>query len=363
MWRIREFRLFHILIFITFFVMGLVINLVQFPMYLLFPRRLFHLANYYTVAGIYGYLVCLADWWGGASFTLYCTDQFHENLLQKSFKERALVVVNHHTEIDWLNCWQLADRGGLVGGCRALVKNILQYVPIIGWSSFMSGDVFISRSWDKDKLHVKAKVEALEDQPIPTWLFLFPEGTRFNPKKHKASQEFAASRGLPHLQHHLIPRTKGFSLTVSSMEGSLLDLTIVTGEGAPPTLESLLRGRSVDIRVFVREIPLSTVPKGEKESGEWLMQLFKEKDEIKSAFHAKDWDKLATLGDFTARPSPKRTWPLIWSILSQILVLSPLIVLLIQGGPLAWCISLIVLGMSWAALDWFVSISKIKKVD
>ena len=93
-----------------------------------------------------------------------------------------------------------------------------------------------------------------QQQPIPTWLFLFPEGTRLSPAKlevtllnifkrmqlkvtlqffitsfkrisllntcryiyyhyrdcisyqAQASQEFAASRGLPILKHHLVPR-------------------------------------------------------------------------------------------------------------------------------------------------------------
>ena len=72
----KEFKILHICFFLTFFLMGLGTNLVQVAevilatlstflqaiLSLLLPRRLFHRANYYTVAGIYGYLVCLADW-------------------------------------------------------------------------------------------------------------------------------------------------------------------------------------------------------------------------------------------------------------------------------------------------------------
>ena len=75
----------------------------------------------------------------------------------------------------------------------------------------------------------------MEEQPTPTWLFLFPEGTRLSPDKLKVtidqiffgtlkqgpliftvlsnisdfdqtSQAFAASRGLTLLHHHLVPR-------------------------------------------------------------------------------------------------------------------------------------------------------------
>jgi len=362
MWRVREFQLLHLLIFITFFLMGLFINLVQLIMFVSLPRRLFHRANYYTVAAMYGYLIFLADWWSGAKFSVYCSEQFHEKLQKKNIKERVLVLANHHTELDWVYCWQLADRAGLVGGCRALAKKVLQYVPVVGWSSYMSGDVFISRSWENDKVIVKAKVEALEDQPAPTWLFIFPEGTRFNASKHKASQEFAASRGLPKLEHHLIPRTKGFSLLSEYMEGGLMDLTFVIGPNSPPpTVTSLLMGKSVDIKVFVREFSLSEVPKGEKESGEWLMNLFKEKDEIKSAFLADDKDKLAALGEFTLRHPPRRVWSLVVFVLFHMIVLSPLVYLVIAGGPLTWCLTIVVLGASWVAMDKFVNISRIKK--
>ena len=77
------------------------------------------------------------------------------------------------------------------------------------------------------------QISAMEEQPTPTWLFLFPEGTRLSPDKLKVtidqiifwtlrpliftvfsnildfdqtSQAFAASRGLTLLHHHLVPR-------------------------------------------------------------------------------------------------------------------------------------------------------------
>jgi len=361
MWSLREFRLFHILFFFSFLVMGLLINVVQFLFFILLPRRAFHWLNYFTINGIYGTLICLADWWGDATLTFYCSDEFHEKLQRKKFSDMKLVVVNHHTELDWLFSWQVADRAGVLGCCRALAKESLRWVPIIGWSSCMAGDVFLSRSWEKDKVRVKAKVEGLQLMPHPAWLFLFPEGTRINPAKHKASLEFAESRGLPRLEHHLIPRTKGFALTAEHMEGSLLDLTFVQGDGAPPTMTSLLNGKTVDNRVFVREIPLSSVPKGEKEAGEWLMQLFKEKDEVKAAYLADDWDRLGKLGQFKARHPPKRSWALVWTVLSNMLVLTPLLLLIVQGGYLTWGVTLVVLAMAWVGLDQMVSVSKIKK--
>ena len=61
-----------------------------------------------------------------------------------------------------------------------------------------------------------------------TQLCLFAEGTRFTPEKHKISVEFAESRGLPVLKHHLFPRTKGFCFILKNMKAAseLLCMTV-----------------------------------------------------------------------------------------------------------------------------------------
>lgn len=56
---------------------------------------------------------------------------------------------------------------------------------------------------------------------------LYCEGTRFTPKKHQISMEVAESKGLPKLKYHLLPRTKGFWVTVQNLRG--------TGECPPST--------------------------------------------------------------------------------------------------------------------------------
>lgn len=50
--------------------------------------------------------------------------------------------------------------------------------------------------------------EHLKDFPLPFWLALFVEGTRFTQAKLLAAQEYAASVGLPVPRNVLVPRTK-----------------------------------------------------------------------------------------------------------------------------------------------------------
>ena len=126
--------------------------------------------------------------------------------------------MNHHTELDWLYTWMMGDRLGILGNCRAFAKDSLKYVPVIGWVWAMSDMIFLKRDWGKDQVTMMNSINKLLDYPSTIWLLLFPEGTRFTKEKHRASLEFAAQSGFPQLEHHLTPRTKGFSYLVENVD-------------------------------------------------------------------------------------------------------------------------------------------------
>lgn len=56
-------------------------------------------------------------------------------------------------------------------------------------------------------------------------LAVFAEGTRFTEAKLQASNEHARANGLPELKHHLLPRSRGFALTVQYFKGKGNHLT------------------------------------------------------------------------------------------------------------------------------------------
>ena len=226
----------------------------------------------------------------------------------------------------------------------------------------MTGDVFLTRSWEKDKADMAAKVAAMEEEPNHTWLFVFPEGTRLTAAKLKASQDFASTRGLPHLDHHLVARTKGFCLMASSMAGGLLDLTFVQGEhSAPPTLLSLLSGKTVDTRVIVREFDLESVPKDPEEASAWLHKLWHEKDKMKELAKQGDWHALEKLANVTGRLSPARQWSLLWFLVTNVGVLGPLLLLVAEGSWITWLLAAALFAAAWVAFKQLVAVSRIKK--
>jgi len=57
-------------------------------------------------------------------------------------------------------------------------------------------------------MYAQSGLQQLRDFPLPFWLALFVEGTRFTQAKLLAAQEYATSTGLPVPRNVLIPRTK-----------------------------------------------------------------------------------------------------------------------------------------------------------
>ena len=108
---------------------------------------------------------------------IYSDPEIQRKILLRTFDERALIVLNHHYELDFLFMWMLADRAGQ-WNCRTYSKDQLKFVP----SNFTT-------------LENRFK-EIMELPDSPLWLFVIPEGTGFTAESLKESQEFANSRGL-----------------------------------------------------------------------------------------------------------------------------------------------------------------------
>lgn len=375
--RLKEFPLFHILGCLTFLVMGVIINILQLVLFICLAKTnkdLFRRLNYFLMYGIYGYLLFIAEWWSGSSIKIYCDQELKRRIENKTPEENAIILMNHHYELDWLYCWMVADRVGMVGNCRSFIKDSLKYLPILGWAGNFNDDIYIKRNFEKDQSMIQKQLKELTGFPYPVWLHLFPEGTRYTKQKHEASKEFAKSRGLPDLEHHLVPRTRGFTFTLANVDKKKLptiyDLTMVAGMGssAPPTMTSLLLGRKTEAVVVIRKIATETIPDGEKEAGEWMMDLFKDKDQIKDSLLNGSWTALNESLKFSDTrlccvEKVRRTFSLMMVVTVNTLVFLLLTYHLMSGGVLTWVIAGIVLATAWGALHVLVDASKVKKTQ
>ncbi|KAJ4766854.1 1-acyl-sn-glycerol-3-phosphate acyltransferase 3 [Rhynchospora pubera] len=268
---------------LLFLLSGLVINVVQAILFVLIKpisRNLYRRINRSLAELLWLQLIWLVDWWAGVKVELYADSETF-NLMGK---EHALLVSNHRSDIDWLVGWVLAQRAGCLGSTLAVMKKSSKFLPVIGWSMWFSEYLFLERSWAKDEITLKKGLQRLEDFPVPFWLALFVEGTRFTPSKLQAAQEYATTQGIHVPRNVLVPRTKGFVASVSILRSfvpAIYDTTVIIPKNQPsPTMMRILRGQSSVVHVHMKRRPMSELPKTDEEVTQWCRDIFVAKDDL-----------------------------------------------------------------------------------
>lgn len=240
--------------------------------------------------------------WADSEIIIYCKPEDFERI----GKEHSLTVINHSYEIDFIILWLLIDKFKGLGNSRGFVKNEIKYIPgkfieflsqciffkkhfvtVWGWFFGLAEHIFLARSFEKDKSIIENKVRDYLTNIDNNWLVLLAEGTRYSKEKHEVSNKFAIERGLEPLQHHLIPRAKGFALTVPILKKlncpTLYNVQLAFEKSAPnqATLGNLLKGRKLVAHIFLDRIDMTTV----EPTFEYLYDLYKLKDSIQDSFH------------------------------------------------------------------------------
>lgn len=276
---------------LLFIFSGLVVNLIQAVFFILvrpISKNAYRRINRVVAELLWLELVWLIDWWAGVKIRLY-TDLETYRLMGK---EHALVISNHRSDIDWLVGWVLAERSGCLGSALAVMKKSSKFLPVIGWSMWFSEYVFLERSWAKDENTLKSGLGRLEDFPLPFWLALFVEGTRFTRAKLLAAQEYATSSGLPVPRNVLIPRTKGFVSAVSHMRSfvpAIYDVTVAVPKGQPsPTMLRLFKGQRSVVHVHLKRHSMKELPETDDAVAQWCKDIFVAKDALLDKHLAED---------------------------------------------------------------------------
>ncbi|OWK61280.1 1-acyl-sn-glycerol-3-phosphate acyltransferase delta [Lonchura striata] len=269
-------------------------------------------------------MVMLLEWWSGTDCTLYTDPESYH----KYGKENAIVILNHNFEIDFLCGWNFCERFGVLGSSKVLAKKELSYMPIIGWMWYFLEIVFCKRKWEEDRKTVVQKLLNLRDYPENFWFLIHCEGTRFTEQKHQISMKVAEAKGLPKLKYHLLPRTKGFAVTVQCLRNVVLFMKV-----------KVFNILSFLLFTIGRRIPLEDIPEDEQECSIWLHKLYQEKvgffcqDSIccyilQDAFQ----EEYYRTGTYPAVPTipPRRPWTLLNWLFWALLLLYPLFQLLIN---------------------------------
>ncbi|TMX04582.1 hypothetical protein EJD97_007265 [Solanum chilense] len=287
---------------VLFFISGLVINLIQATCFVLvrpISKSTYRRINRIVAELLWLELVWIVDWWAGVKIKVYADPETF-NLMGK---EHALVIANHRSDIDWLVGWILAQRSGCLGSSLAVMKKSSKLLPVIGWSMWFSEYLFLERSWAKDERTLKSGLQRLSDYPLPFWLALFVEGTRFTQAKLLAAQEYAASAELPVPRNVLIPRTKGFVTAVSHMRSfvpAIYDATICIPKSSPaPTMLRLFKGQPSVVHVHLKRHEMKDLPENDDAIAQWCRDIFVAKDKLLDKHIAEDTfgeEKLQDIG-------------------------------------------------------------------
>lgn len=270
-------------------------------------------------------MAALGEWWSDSTVTVYASNEDLEWLGQ----EHTLVIMNHSYGTDFIFTGIVFDHFGLLGNLKGFSKYSHGFLPGIGWSWRFAELVFLNRSFDKDQKIINKQLAKIVNYPDSVMLMMCPEGTRFTKVKHEASVKFAQERGLTVLNHHLIPRTKGFTASLPVLKtkcSSIIDMQLVFDRKTEhePTFSSIICGKSSNAHMYLRRITMSEVPDDEVEVGKWLQELFVRKDKLQTSFHE--------TGDFFRESgvAPLRTLKLgarVWSLVNfvgwMVIILTP----------------------------------------
>jgi len=233
----------------------------------------------------------IADWWWSLCVTIarrFNKVQVHVTGEELPSHENAIVLCNHQTMADIPVLFDLAWRHGRLGDLKWYVKDVLKYVPGIGWGMLFLDCLFVKRDWTADRNYIKQVFGRIVRAEVPVWVVTYAEGTRLTPAKAARSRKYAGEHGHPLFDHLLLPRTKGFVATVSGLEGhvqSIYDLTVGYHETVP-SLWQWTKGSVPRVAVHVRRYPIAEVPTDSEACAGWLIERYAEKDRMLAEFYA-----------------------------------------------------------------------------
>ncbi|KAL4233763.1 1-acyl-sn-glycerol-3-phosphate acyltransferase gamma [Mactra antiquata] len=360
----KSLTIVHLLLGYIFLASGFLVSFLMLIGMVIWPfsKTWYRKYAYFLSYALWSQFSFLAHWWSKAECTLYISPEDQKML----GKEHSVCMVNHTYEIDWLMAWMMAERHGMLGNTKIYGKDILKYVPVIGWTWYFTESIFLKRSWNADKKILTKSISEIVTYPDPFWvtLLFFPEGTRWTPEKHKICQQIAKEKGYPEYENMLLPRTKGFHLSMDLMKGKIptvLDVTVGFPADQPePTLMDAISGRKITCSMIARRYSINDIPSDSEEAcGNWLRDIYKLKDN--DLIHYKKTGKFEGLPVIEVE---KRYYDICWFIFWTILTCIPLyryIMYLIFSASILHAVSVIIIVTALILLmKWMISFSEVK---
>jgi lysophosphatidic acid acyltransferase/lysophosphatidylinositol acyltransferase len=121
----------RLLFSLSFFISGIIINLIQFIAFVTIGSiniGLYRRINYYLIYSSWSQIVAISEWWSHSSLRMYFADK---QSFESHAKNHTLFVMNHRYELDWLMAWMCCDKSHTLGVS-------LQYLISLNMISFIN---------------------------------------------------------------------------------------------------------------------------------------------------------------------------------------------------------------------------------
>lgn len=205
--------------------------------------------------------------------------------------ENAFVICNHQSGADIPAVIVLARRAGRTRDLKWFVKDVIKWLPGIGWGMLFLDCLFVKRNWNSDKEKIIATFDRLRRNRTRFWILSFIEGTRLTRAKLERSQDYCRKAGLPVLNHVMSPRTRGFEATLDglgTLTDAVYDVTLAFEgfeTGQIPGFGALFFGPIHRVHIHVDRFAAAAIPATKQGRVSWVLERFTAKDTRLASFY------------------------------------------------------------------------------
>lgn len=202
-------------IYLTFMIIialiGLILIILIYPLYYINTKLFRTISNNILNFIIPAFLAPIS--WN--NFSIYITKNI-ENL--KNDNSNKIIMSNHASRIDWIAClWY--------GYCSKkrkinyICESPHKYLPIVGWFRNLCEDIFVNRSFDKDKNNIISNINSFKYTKTKRDIVFCPEGIILDNNAYddnilKDCNEFCKKNNFKEFSYVLTPRYKGLSCLI-----------------------------------------------------------------------------------------------------------------------------------------------------
>lgn len=196
-----------------------------------------------------------------------------------------IFIMNHRSSLDFLFFISLICQTDDPEKLSIVLKSVLKFVPGMGWTVYVNDFPLLNRKFKEDKNYISYKMKFKEDKTI----LIFPEGTRFCPKKLANCNEYSLKNNYPMYENVLLPKSKGtYNILIELIKQGKLngfyDLTIdfkgISKNKAHTTKDLIMKDDIKSVHFHVNKIDLNTIPLDENNFKLWLQNIFIKKDNL-----------------------------------------------------------------------------------